>query len=169
MKTQAKESQDCNKSLRSKKTKKRKHFDPRICVICGTKYPPASAGQKYCAYCRKHKVSQYRVEKFKLGTCVNCKCKTAGWTRWCKKKECQKHKIKYYEESKKRYDLRQQKAIEERKHELQSIKTINRKKQAIVYECQRCHEDAYPNRRYCPSCFTYVSNKIDSTGHSVTF
>ena len=168
-KTQAKESRGYSKNLQAKKVKKRKHFDPRSCVICGKKYPPASAGQKYCAYCRKHRVPQYRAEKFKLGTCINCKCKTIGWTRWFKKEACQKHKIDYYEKAKTQYNLRQQEAIEKRKHELKSLKAVNRKKQIIVYKCKRCHENAYPNRRYCPSCFTYMSNKVDSTRHSVAF
>ena len=75
MKTQVKESQDCNKSLRSKKTKKRKHFDPRICVICKTKYSPASAGQKYCVYCRKHKVKRLAVGIFE---CEKCEKKFTG-------------------------------------------------------------------------------------------
>ena len=169
MKMQAKELQGCNVSLQPKKTKKRKHFDPRKCVICSVEYSPASAGQKYCAYCKKHRVPQYRVEKFKLGTCVNCQCKTIGWTRWCKKEACQEHKVKYYEKAKVQYELRQQKAAKKRKRELKSLRAINRKNQNITYECQRCHGNAYPNRRYCPSCFTYVSNKIDSTRHSVIF
>ena len=168
MKTQAEDSQDCGKSLR-KKTKVFKYFDPRECIICGDTYQPEGAHQKYCVYCKANNVGRFRVKKYKLGTCTSCGCKIPGRSRWCKDVLCQDHKLEYYKIAKVQYNERQRAAVEKRKHELKSIKNVNRDQRIIKYKCQRCHSDAYPNRRYCPTCFTYLSNKVDATGHSVSF